>query len=344
MQQQGAMRAHRKVLAVLAMATGACGSTPAARSPAQASTPAVHDAHELVILATSCWMGGLWSDALGESGDARYAGIERRCNALLKEVDVPQTNRVPTSQPEAAYYPMRAVEPAVVDAIAGRVDALAKSDPAQAPHAQDNVALLRAVAAAARETIHARRAADSVKEDVREAPAAAATSSDKRQAAEPLRAGDALGALFRADVGPYTDEAHAIALLSALDRMEIARGLPKHLKIETVRVAFREVFGVSAPELPDDASAPIHSGTWLTYLTDVAAAAGHPVPGDAHDPQNREPLAWTGVLQGFADRLQGLPAHGAVALATVEQGISARLDREYKDGRQAYEAHKPADR
>jgi hypothetical protein len=297
-------------------------------------------------------MGGLWSDALGESGDARYAGIERRCDALLREVGVSEkeparaaADRAAPPRPEEAYHPMRSVEPDVVAAISSRIDAVAKGDPAQAAHAQDNVALLQAVAAAARETIHARRAADQVKDDVRDAPASPATGNDKRQAAEPLRAGDALSALFRVNAGPYADEAQAIALLVALDRMEIARALPKHLKIEVVRVAFKEVFGVSTPALPDDAAAPIRSGTWLTYLADVAAAAGHPVPSDAHDPQNREPLAWTGVLQGFADRFRGLPGHStAPALGAVEQGVVVRLDGEYKDERQAYAAHRPADR
>jgi hypothetical protein len=337
---------------LVAIAAAACATSTPARSPDQGASPGVLDAHELVMRATSCWMGGLWSDALGESGDARYAGIERRCNALLKEVNIAAevrppgiAERVPTTQAEEAYHPMRAVDPAVVDAIAMRVDAVAKRDPVQAPHARDNVALLRATAAAARETIHARRAADQVKVDIRDAPASPATVGDKRQAAAPLSAGDALTALFHLNAGPYTDEAHAIALLSALDRMEIARGLPKHLKIEVVRAGFQEVFGVSTPALPEDAAAPTRSGTWLTYLADVAAAAGHPVPSDAHDPQNREALAWTGVLQGFADRFRGLPGHAtAASLGTVEQGILARLDREYQDERQAYEAHKPADR
>ncbi|HZU85700.1 MAG TPA: hypothetical protein VE987_22390, partial [Polyangiaceae bacterium] len=85
--------------------------------------------------------------------------------------------------------------------------------------------------------------------------------------------------------------------------------------------------------------------TWLAYLTDVAAAAGHPVP-DARDPQNREPLAWTGVLEGFADRLRASSADfGAdTPLGNVQRAIVARLDDEYRRERVVYEAHAPADR
>jgi hypothetical protein len=66
----------------------------------------------------------------------------------------------------------------------------------------------------------------------------------------------------------------------------------------------------------------------------------------AHDPQNREPLAWTGVLEGFADRLRSdlsRPAHDA-ALAAVERGIVQRLDRQYADVREIYQAHATSDR
>lgn len=298
-------------------------------------------------------MGGLWSDALGEGGAARYPGIERRCNSLLRAVDISESERaravadkVPPPEPEEAYYPMRAIEPQIVEAIAKRVESVAKGDPAQAPHAQEEVTLLRAIAAAAREAVHARRYADRVKDDVRDPPPAEARAEDKRKAAESLQAGEALAALLHVDVGPYTDEARAIGWMMALDRMEIARGLPKHLKIEGVRTAYREVFGVAAPAVPQDASAPVKTGMWLTYLTDVAAAAGHPVPAEARSPQNREPLAWTGVLQGFADRLRGPAARPETPapLAAAERGIVARLDQEFKDEREAYLAHAPADR
>jgi hypothetical protein len=41
-------------------------------------------------------------------------------------------------------------------------------------------------------------------------------------------------------------EAHVIGTLHAIDRLEIARGLPKHLKIYAVVEAYLDVFGVPA--------------------------------------------------------------------------------------------------
>lgn len=339
--------------ALAVCAACAQGKPPDSPLPASATPGVKASAHGLVTEATSCWMGGLWSDALGESGRERYAGIERRCNALLHDVDVTSgereraiADRVPPPQPEEAYYPLRAVEPQIVDAVAREVRARAERDPAEAPHARDLVALLHAVAAATRETIHARRAADTVKDDVLGQPSAAARSADKTDAAARLEAGEALDALLHADAGIFTDEARTIGVMSALDRMEIARGLPKHLKVYAVATAFADVFGVTAPAVPEPASAPIPSGTWLAYLTDVAAAAGHPVPSDARDPQNREPLAWTGVLEGFADKLRadGSLFPGGTPLGDAERGIIARLDDEFRSEREAYAAHAPADR
>lgn len=298
-------------------------------------------------------MGGLWSDALGETGDARTAGIEHRCIKLLRDVDITMHERarakadhVPPPSPEEAYFPMRAVEPHIVDGISEAVAARAGMSPdesAQRPHLEH---LLRAVAAATRETIHARRAADVVKNDVLGQPVSDAYAADKIKAASALESRGGIDALFRLDAGPYTDEARAFGLLTALDRMEIARGLPKHLKICAVAGAYSNVFGVAAPNLRPLPDKPIPSGTWVAYLADVAAAAGHPVPADAHDPQNREPLAWAGVQAGFADRLRsGVLRVGAVPpLTDVERGVIARLDEQTSGQRETYEAHAAKDR
>jgi hypothetical protein len=298
-------------------------------------------------------MGGLWSDALGERGDDRYAGIERRCDALLRDVDVTRgeqrralDDHVPPPAPEEAYYPMRAVEPHVVEIIALEVRARAERESHGVSQARDLVVLLQTVAAAARETIRARRAADVVKDDIQGQPSSATPGADRVAAATKLRAGEALHALLHADTGAFTDEARAIGVLSALDRMEIARGLPKHLKIYAVGRGYADVFGVAEPAVPDDAAVPVRTGTWLAYLTEVASAAGHPVPADARDPQNREPLAWTGVLEGFADRLRSDGPRFATGtpLGDIERDIIARLDDEVRNERQAYEAHAPSDR
>lgn len=208
------------------------------------------------------------------------------------------------------------------------------------------VALTRAVAAAARETVQARRAADAVKEDTNGPEAVPASAGDKEKAAAKLEARAGLDGLFAVDAGPYAAEARAIGLLTALDRMEIARGLPKHLKIFALRAPYADVFRVEAPSVSPVPAAPILSGTWLTYLTQVAAAAGHPVPEDARDPQNREALAWTSVLEGFADRLRAGAVHESEAaeLARVEQGVSTRLDDEFAGEREHYQAHAAKDR
>jgi hypothetical protein len=327
----------------VAVALAACSSAPAPHAASE--PPRTTDAHALVMAATSCWMGGLWSDALGETGGDRYAGIERRCNAVLRDVDIPGPERA--TKPVEAYYPMRAVEPHVVGAIARKVQSAAEDDPSVRPHARELVALLLAVADASRETIHARRAADVVKDDIAALPEPETRRDDKRAAAAWLRQGEALDALLRLDAGPYAADARAIALLFALDRMEIASGLPKHLKVYAVGDALRDVFGVAPPAVSDDAPAPIRTGLWLAYLTDVAAAAGHAVPIDAHDPQNQEPLAWTGVLEGFADELRKDAADTDAprsALAGVERAIIRRLDDEYRNERVVYEAHAAKDR
>jgi hypothetical protein len=350
----------------LAVALAACSSV--LPPPAAGEPPRSTDAHALVMAATACWMGGLWSDSLGETGGDRDAGIERRCNAVLRDVDVASPERAravaermpPAEQdstsaaspqrvrhPEEAYYPMRAVEPHVVGAIARAVQDAAEGDPSVRPHARELVALLLAVADAARETIHARRAADVVKGDVSEPPPPETRRDDKRAAAAWLRQSGALSALLRLDAGPYTADARAIALLLALDRMEIARGLPKHLKLYAVGHTLRDLFGVAPPAVSEDAPVPVPTGLWLAYLTDVAAAAGHEVPGDAHDPQNREPLAWTGVLEGFADKLRREAADSDARhapLVGVERSVIQRLDDEYRNERTVYEAHAVKDR
>lgn len=288
--------------------------------------------HEIVIQATSCWLGGLWSDAVGEKGDARDAGIRRRCDDVLRRTG---------ESPENAYYPLRALDPATVAHLADDVRRTAAGDPKDAPYAEDLVALLRNVADVSRETVHARRAADTVKQAIEASPSAEERRSTKVAAAPALRTSLALRRILPQG-GPYAEEAHLIGMLHALDRMEIASGLPMHLKVYAVQGAYLDLFGVSPPHLSRDAALPIRAGTWLTYLTDVASAAGHPVPADAKNPQNREPLAWNGVLEGFADRLRNAKADSPLGL--VIRNVVARIDRQAAEERAQYEAHSPEDR
>jgi hypothetical protein len=71
---------------------------------------------------------------------------------------------------------------------------------------------------------------------------------------------------------------------------------------------------------------------WLVYLTDVAKAAGHPVPDAAKTPKQREPLAWTGVLAGYGDKLRGDLDQLVkdTRLHHVSSVVVQRLDAEYK--------------
>jgi hypothetical protein len=294
-------------------------------------------------------MGGFWSDALEENGARRAAGIDHRCDVVLHDIgfsaQATPGHHSPTTH-EDGYYALRAVEPYVVDMIADEVVARAAKSPYERERSRDLVAFLRAVASAARETIHARRAADLVKSDLVGKPMTPAYAADKARAAAELEARTGIDGLFQVDAGPYTDEARAIGLLTALDRMEIARGLPKHLKIYTVRAGFSNVFHVDAPAVSAVPESPIATGTWLAYLTEVAAAAAHPVPSDARDPQNREPLAWTGILAGFADRMRAdaVQIADVPELGDVEYAVASRLDEQYSGERQRYEAHAAEDR
>lgn len=305
-------------------------ATPSRASSARELPPAER-AHAIVIQATSCWLGGLWSDAVGEAGAARDAGIRRRCDDLLRAVG---------ESPEAAYYPLRALDAGTVDRIADRVRQAAIADERDAAGASALVGLLHEIAGASRETVRARRAADQVKQDYAAMPAGD-RRADKLAAAPEIRRAESLRALLE-HRGPYAKEAHIIGTLHAIDRMEIARGLPKHLKIYAVEGAYLDTFGVPAPQLSADAAAPIPTGTWLAYLGKVAAAAGHPVPADARSPQNREPLAWNGVLEGFADKLRDV--HTESSLDAVARSIVARIDQQAARARAAFEAHAAGDR
>jgi hypothetical protein len=323
---------NRTVIAVALLAVAcAVGKTSPSQTrttaAAAASLPPSTGAYAYVIQAASCWTGGLWSDALGETGVERQDGIDRRCDELMY---------MSGALPAGVYYPLRAIDPDLVDDLAKRLEAMAARDPAEAAHTGELVALFRAIAAAARETLQGRRAADEVKDEAHLEYPKGAREHDKRQAGAYLQQSEALASLGRLG-GTYAAEARAMYLLEALDRMEIARGLPKHLKIYAVQGGFAGVFGVQPPVLDDDAALPIKTGTWLGYLSAVAAAAGHPVPASARLPEARQPAAWAGVLEGFADKLRA--SRSALvresSLKTVLGAAAARLTEEYKSERAA---------
>jgi hypothetical protein len=318
-----------------AAALSACGTPP---PPTQAEGPAFPPvatsaapspagpgaAHALVLHAAGCWFGGLWSDAEGAAADERRAAAETRCMSLVK--------RLFGDEDKVKYDQLRLVDGAMVDRIAAEVDKLAASDAEDGPRREVLSRLLRAVAAAQREANEAHSAAEAVKGDLKSAPIEAeALSKDEAAAVKPLRAHAALQALLSLDAGPLGGEAHALGLLSAMDRMELARGLPKHLKVYAVSDAYQLVFGVAPPQVPADATAKLVPGTWLGYLADVARAAGHAVPAGATLPREREPWAWGGVIAGFADKLKVEVPRLSGAFARVAGVVVKKLDAEWAE-------------
>ncbi|HEY8074373.1 MAG TPA: hypothetical protein VIF62_09690, partial [Labilithrix sp.] len=180
--------------------------------------------------AASCWLGGLWSDAAGEQSDARQQGIDQRCNTVLSAIE---------TKPYETYAALRAVDERVVIDLAAKLETHGS---------KELVPLLHAVADASREGVRARHAADRVKGDYAMEVDPGSRRADKDAAATPLGASRALATLLHYD-GAAKEDARAIGLLLALDRLEIARGLPKHLKVIATGGALKEVFGVDPPTL-----------------------------------------------------------------------------------------------
>lgn len=296
-----------------------------AASAAPATAPGSAPGHALLLQASACWFGGMWSDAEGAAPDERRAGAEKRCQALVA--------RLYGADDRARLDEVRLVSAPVVDRLAAEIDRLAGQDGVDGHRKEALGKVLRAVAAAQRETNEAHVAADTVKQDLKSHEEREALSRDETLAVKPLRAHAGLEALLRLDAGELTAEAHVMGLMCAMDRMELARALPKHLKVYAVGDAYQLVFGVAPPSVPEDAMAKLKPGLWLAYLTDVARAAGHAVPDKATIPREREPWAWGGVLAGFSDKLKAdvakLAAGGVISRVT--RAITARLDVEWAE-------------
>jgi hypothetical protein len=101
--------------------------------------------------------------------------------------------------------------------------------------------------------------------------------------------------------------------------------------VYAVSDAFQIVFGVAPPQVPADATAKLTPGVWLGYLTDVARAAGHPVPDKATHPREREPWAWGGVVAGFGDKLKAEGPRLGGAFAKIAAAVTKKLDAEWAE-------------
>jgi hypothetical protein len=292
------------------------------------------EAHRLVVLAASCWFGGLWADALGEQDQMKVTGIENRCHDLERHVW--------GTDDKSHYEQMRAFEQNATADVIAKIDETAKKDGVDGPRRDAVVKLAEALAAALHETMEARRAADRVKRDLDHEPDK--LSRDEVDAVVPLRKHQKLEALLKLEAGSLSQEANALGVLCALDRVEVARGLPKHLKLYAVADAFNLLFGVATPDVPEDGAKKLVPGTWLRFLTDTASAAGHPVPAKARTPRERDAMAWAGMLEGISDKLKA--DDGGIAATTdlskVTTTVLHRLEAEFK-AQQAAEAteHRP---
>jgi hypothetical protein len=278
--------------------------------------------HNLAIMAAACWFGGVWGDAEGDSPETRKQASEARCHDVVR--------RVYSHDDMTHYEQLRSLELNVVADIAAKVETLAKEDPDDAPRSQALAELVKAVASAQREGMFARRAVARVARDLDHEPDK--LNADETAALGPLKDIRMLTALLNFNQVDLSHDAHALGMLCALDRMEITIGLPRHLKIYAVGGVNQLLFGAAAPALPDDVTKPLPVGGWLNYLTSVAAAAGHPVPAAAKTPKQREPLAWSGTLEGYGDKLRGdldQLVHDT-RLHHVSSVVIQRLDVQYK--------------
>jgi hypothetical protein len=279
-------------------------------------------------------MGGFWSDAVGEQDQMRVTGIENRCHDLERHVW--------GTDDKSHFEQVRAFEPNAVADVIAKVDGTAKADAVDGPRRDALVKLTTAAAEALNETMLARRAGDRVKRDLAREPDK--LSKDEVEAVLPLRAHAKIERLLRLEVGDLSKEANAIGILCALDRVEVARGLPKHLKLYAVADAFNLLFGVPTPDVPEDGSKRLVPGTWLRFLSETATAAGHPVPAKAKTAREKDALAWAGMLEGMSDKLKadddGIAS--TTDLSKVVLTVLHRLEVEFR-AQQAAEAteHKP---
>jgi hypothetical protein len=298
-------------------------SSPTTQPAVAAPAPLRPEAgHNLAIMAAACWFGGVWGDAEGESPEIRAQASDARCHDVVR--------RVYGHDDQSRYEQLRAIEANVVADIAGKVETLAKEDPDDSPRSQVLAALVEAVAAAQREGMLARRAAQRIHRDLDHEPDK--LTDDEAAAVAPLRDTRMLQALLNFTGADLAHDAHALGILAALDRMELARGLPRHMKIYATGGANQILFGLQPPQVPDSVTKPLQRGLWLVYLTDVAKAAGHPVPDAAKTPKQREPLAWTGALEGYGDKLRSDLDQLVkdTRLHHVSSVVVQRLDVEYK--------------
>jgi hypothetical protein len=277
-----------------------------------------------VISAVGCWLGGVWSDAEGANEATRATDAERRCHELVQ--------RVYGTNDQTRFERLRALEPTEVSELKTKIVALAKTDPVDRPRSQQLGTFLGAAAAAERDIMLGRRAADRVKKDVDGTRDPIKLTTDEVAAVAPLNDARAFETLLGLEMGELTPESKGVAILCAMDRMDTARGLTKHLKVYALARPFTVLFNTTTPQLTSDAHEPLVNGVWLSYITAVAGAAGHPVPDSARAPSDRETLAWGGALAGLADKLrpEAEQMSDTTELKRVAENVVNRINTDYR--------------
>ena len=306
--------------------------------PPAAGDKTKDEAHRLLMSATGCWFGGLWSDAEGDqNSEERKAATEARCRDVAK--------RAYGADDKVRVEQLRGLETKHVADLASKIEMIAASDSVDAAHKDNLVKLTNAIAAAQRELVYARRAADKVKrdEDVKDREK---LTKDEVEAVAPMRAHAALEALLKLDVGDLTKEAHAIGVLTVMDRITIAKGLPRHLKMYVWGDGLSLLFGVPLPSMADDATKKLVPGQLLSYMMDVAKAASHPVPDKiaaSKDAKAKYALAYAGMLEGLSDKLKA-DSDGIsheTELIKIVLVVENRLAAEYRAEQAAHPADGP---
>lgn len=310
-------------LCVAALALSACagGSQSALKG-----VPAGPPGYQLAVETFACWFGNLWADAEGYPPPARRRATQRRCRQVIDQVYGKSAAR-----PEAQE--MRQMEPRVVDEVARA----AASRAGAKGEALDR--LIHLVADAKREALEARRAASRLRFSLDDPDEPDSLSPEELEAVQPLRSHAALERLLGADLGELSADARALGLLVAIDRMETVRGAPRELKVFAMAGPGKAIFDVAPHHVPEDPKKPLERGAWLAHLTEIAQAAGYPVPEGVSRREDRNMLAWNGILKGLADRLRAeegrLSADAPPLLRRVLASLIKELDEDYAAARRA---------
>ncbi len=255
----------------------------------------------LVVRAASCWLDDVWSDAIGERD--RPAAAQARCRAVARAIY--DDEEIAWS----SYDALRAVDPHVTSDMRQRVEAIANIDAVDKFRKPAVLRFFDAVAFTARENERLRR------------------TSGK------MTASNALKAFLDVDAKELTNDARMVALLFALERMDIARGVPPAQKAQAIAGPLAKIFGAPVPSSEREQTTALAESSWLLYLRSAAKGAGREVPEEV-PLDDMERVAWTSVLEGIAAEIRATPPSVPI-LADVSRCVTTRIDGDYSAARNA---------